>query len=106
MAKLLLDFLNKGCAVDFEWDASKAEASQRKHGITLAEASTVFGDPMELAIYDPDHSEGEYRFLSIGRSLNSQLIVVSYTEREQNRIRISSARTATVAETKRYESEA
>ena len=92
--------------MDFEWDSSKAEANERKHGISFAEASTVFGDPMELTIYDPDHSEGEYRFLSIGRSLSGRLIVVSYTERERNRIRIISARTATAAETKRYETEA
>ncbi len=92
--------------MDFEWDGSKAEANERKHGVSFAEASTVFGDPMELTIYDPDHSEGEYRFLSIGRSLSGRLIVVSYTERKQNRIRIISARTATVAETNRYESKA
>ncbi len=78
----------------------------RKHGVSFAEASTVFGDPMALTIYDPDHSQGEDRFLSIGGSLSGWLIVVSYTEREQNRIRIISARTATVAETNRYESKA
>jgi uncharacterized DUF497 family protein len=64
-----------------------------------------FGDPMELTIYDPDHSEGEYCFLSVGRSSNGRLLVVSYTEREENRIRIINARPATVAEMKRYESE-
>ncbi len=92
--------------MEFEWDASKAEANERKHGASFAEASTVFGDPMELSIYDPDHSESEHRFLSVGRSLNGRLIVVSYTEREQNWIRIISTRKATAAETKRYESEA
>ena len=84
----------------------KAEANERKHGISFVEACTVFGDPLEMTIYDPDHSESEHRFLSIGRSLSGRLVVVSYTEREQNRIRIINARTATAAETTKYDSEA
>ena len=92
--------------MEFEWDVVKGEVNERKHGVSFVEASAVFGDPLELTIYDPDHSEGEHRFLSIGRSSNGRLVVVSYTEREQNRIRIISARAATAAETTRYESEA
>ena len=91
--------------MDFEWDPDKEQSNQRKHGISFLEASTVFGDPMELTIYNPDHSEGEYRFLSMGRASSGRLLVVSYTEREENRIRIISARLATAAERKRYESE-
>lgn len=91
--------------MDFEWDLDKEQSNQRKHGISFLEASTVFGDPMELTIYNPDHSEGEYRFLSMGRASSGRLLVVSYTEREENRIRIINARLATVAEKKRYESE-
>ena len=52
--------------MDFEWDPEKGQSNQRKHGVSFLEASTVFGDPMELTIYNPDHSEGEHRFLSIG----------------------------------------
>ena len=91
--------------MDFEWDPDKEQSNQGKHDVTFLEASTVFGDPMELTIYDPDHSEGEHRFLSVGRSSSGRLLVVSYTEREENRIRIISARLATAAEMKRYESE-
>ncbi|MDE0155437.1 MAG: BrnT family toxin [Gammaproteobacteria bacterium] len=91
--------------MDFEWDPDKEQSNQRKHGISFLEASTVFGDPMELTIYNPDHSEGEYRFLSMGRASSGRLLVVSYTEREENRIRIINARPATAAEMKRYESE-
>ena len=58
---------------------------------------------MELTIADPDHSTGEYRFLSIGRSSLGDLLVVSYTEREENHIRIISARRATKHEQKHYE---
>lgn len=87
----------------FEWDESKALRNEEKHGISFAEATTVFGDPMELTISDPDHSKGEYRFLSVGRSSLGNLLVVSYTEREENNIRIISARRATEYEQKHYE---
>ena len=91
-------------AMDFEWDPAKAESNERKHGVSFAEATTIFGDALELTISDPEHSEGEYRYLSLGRSVEGRLLVVSYTEREQNRLRIISARPATPAETSRYES--
>ena len=91
--------------MDFEWDPEKEQSNRKKHDVSFLEASTVFGDPMELTIYDPDHSEGEHRFLSVGRSSSGRLLVVSYTEREENRIRIINARLATATEMKRYESE-
>ncbi len=90
--------------MDFEWDPTKAASNERKHGVSFSEASSVFGDPLELVISDPGHSEGEFRYLSLGRSVEGRLLVVSYTEREQNRIRLISARPATPAETSRYES--
>jgi len=63
----------------------------------------VFGDPLELTIADPDHSIGELRFLSLAYSTRNRLLVISYTERG-NRIRIISARLATSAERRFYES--
>lgn len=89
--------------MEFEWDQSKAIGNEEKHGISFSEATTVFGDPLELTIADPDHSMGEYRFLSIGRSSFGNLLVVSYTEREENYIRVISARRATKYEQKHYE---
>jgi uncharacterized DUF497 family protein len=87
----------------FEWDPKKAALNQAKHGVSFEEAVTIFGDPLELTISDPDHSLGEYRFLSIGRSSTGQLLVVSYTETQPNRIRIISARRATRQEQRYYE---
>ena len=91
--------------MDFESDPEKEQSNQRKHGVSFLEASTVFGDSMELTIYDPDHSKSEYRFLSMGLSSSGRLLVVSNTEREENRVRIINARPATATELKRYESE-
>lgn len=45
--------------MDFEWDDSKAEANERKHGVSFAEAMTVLADPLSLTGFDPDHSDDE-----------------------------------------------
>jgi uncharacterized DUF497 family protein len=89
--------------MEFEWDSDKAAANLAKHGVEFSEAMTVFGDPLELTIGDPDHSEGEFRFLSVGISAAGRLLVVSYTERE-GRTRIINAREAKPKERKQYES--
>jgi len=89
--------------VEFEWDPEKAAANVKKHGVQFAEAMTIFGDPLELTIADPDHSEGEPRFLSLGLSAGGRLLVVAYTERA-GRTRIINAREASGQERKRYES--
>ncbi len=70
--------------MEFEWDPEKAEENLRNHGVAFTEAQTVFGDPLEVTIPDPDHSDGEFRFLSLGRSEADRLLVVSYTERGSN----------------------
>ena len=90
--------------MEFEWDPEKAEENLRDHGVAFTEAQTVLGDPLEVTIPDPDHSEGEFRFLSLGRSAADRLLIVSYTERG-SRIRIISAREATLRERRDYESE-
>ena len=88
--------------MDFEWDVQKEQTNVNKHGVVFAEAATVFGDPLEVAIADPDHSVGEYRFLSIAMSSLDRMLVVSYTERSDGRIRIISARAASQRERRQY----
>ena len=89
--------------MEFEWDAVKAASNLDKHGVSFAEAITVFGDPLEMTIPDPDHSLEEFRFVSMGRSTVGRVLVVAYTERE-GRVRVISAREATPTERRRYES--
>lgn len=72
--------------------------------MAFTEAMTIFGDPLEVTLADPDHSEEEFRFLSLGRSEADRLLVVSYTERD-SRVRLISAREATPKERRDYESE-
>ena len=89
--------------MEFEWDSEKASSNLDKHGVDFPEASTTFGDPLELKISDTGHSADEFRFLSVARSSAGRILVVSYTERE-SRIRIISARPATPRERRQYES--
>ena len=89
--------------IQFEWDSTKVLKNIRKHGHDFKEAISIFADPFEITISDPGHSIGEYRFLSIGKSNQNNLLVISYSEPEENNIRIISARLATKNERKYYE---
>jgi uncharacterized DUF497 family protein len=88
--------------VKFQWDKEKALLNFKKHGITFEEAATAFYDTLSSTISDRDHSEGEARFLLLGLSNQSRLLVVSHTDRGST-IRIISARLATNKERKYYE---
>jgi uncharacterized DUF497 family protein len=90
--------------VEFKWDSERAEGHLKTHGVRFTEAATVLGDPLELTIPDPDHSGVEARFLSLGQSTESQVLVVAYTERE-GKIRIIHARESNPKERRTYESD-
>jgi uncharacterized DUF497 family protein len=59
----------------FEWDLEKSASNQRKHGIAFDEAKTVFTDQFARLIADPDHSDSEDRFILLGTSIHSRLLV-------------------------------
>ena len=90
--------------MDFEWDPRKAEINLRKHGVSFTEAGTVFGDNLAITVPDPDHSNDEDRYITIGWSNRRRLLMVSHTDRG-DQIRIISARELTKAERKEYEEE-
>jgi uncharacterized protein len=87
----------------FEWDARKAKANQRKHGVSFDEACTVFDDSLARIFPDEDHSNGEQREIIVGYSMLDRLLLVSFTERVRDRVRIISSRKATRKEQKHYE---
>ena len=87
--------------MDIEWDAGKAAANFKKHGIRFEEAATSLLDPLALAQED-DISEGEARWVLVGMSTNARLLTVVYTLRDENRIRLISARKATRKEAAYY----
>lgn len=90
----------------FEWDPEKARANLEKHGISFTEAGTVFADPFARIVADDIHSTlQEERFIILGQSQWTRLLVVVFVERTENLIRIISARKATRHETQRYKEE-
>lgn len=87
----------------FEWDAHKATANLKKHGVSFDEAKSVFQDERAKLIDDPDHSADEDRFVLLGLSRTLRLLVVCHCYRsEGNTIRIISARKASAREAKAY----
>jgi hypothetical protein len=86
----------------FEWDEEKAKANLKRHKVSFEEAKTVFNDPFLMTFPDPDHSNGELRYLDIGLSAKGRVLVVIHTEREAA-IRLISCRKATRSERRAYE---
>ena len=89
--------------MEFEWDIEKGKSTFKKHKVEFSEAETVFGDPLARVQVDERHSIGEKREILIGHSIKNRLLVVSYTEKESDTVRVISARQATLAERKDYE---
>ena len=89
--------------LEFEWDESKNASNQRKHGISFGEAKTVFTDQFARLIVDPDNSDDEDRFVLLGTSISSRLLVVCHCIRLNDSIRIISARKADKTERSIYE---
>jgi uncharacterized DUF497 family protein len=86
----------------FEWDPRKSESNMRKHDVSFNEAGTVFGDELTITVPDPDHSDEEERYITIGWSNLHRLLMVAHADRGE-KIRIISARELTKAEQKEYE---
>ena len=86
----------------FQYDPAKAAANLKKHGVSFADAEGVLGDPLAVTIEDVD-AEGEQRFVTVGLGSTGELLVVIYTERDDE-CRLISARRATRKERKQYES--
>ena len=90
--------------IKFEWDKAKDLSNLRKHGISFEEAKSVFYDEYAIQYYDEENSDFEDRFLMVGLSHESRVLLVCHCERDSGQsIRIISARKATNNERKYYE---
>jgi uncharacterized protein len=84
------------------WSEKKNRQNIRKHKVDFNEAKSIFDDPLQISINDPDHSFDEYRFITIGMIENNRLVIVAHTFRD-DKIRIITARKPTRGERKNYE---
>ena len=89
-------------SIKFESDPRKARRNLRKHGVDFTEASTVFADTLSITIPDPDHSQDEERWVTMGLSNRWRLLVVVHTDEEET-TRLISARRADPQERRKYE---
>ncbi len=87
--------------MQFEWDEQKRLTNIRKHGIDFRDAWQLFDVPMLVAL-DERADYGEDRWIGIG-TLNGRVVVVIFTEREDDTIRIISIMKGTTYERIRYE---
>jgi uncharacterized DUF497 family protein len=87
--------------VRFQYDPAKAAENLKKHGVSFADAEGVLEDPLAVTIEDPD-AKRERRFITTGLGNAGQLLVVLWTERNED-VRLISARRATRKERKDYE---
>jgi hypothetical protein len=86
------------------WDEKKNRANQKRHGISFNQAQALFSSGIDyLEIFDEEHSDVEERFIAIG-PIKRGLVLVVWTEREDDVIRIISARWAMARERKLYDS--
>lgn len=88
--------------MNFVWDGKKAASNLKKHSISFDEASTVFLDVLSMTGADPDHSQGEQRWLTFGTSKQGSFLAISHTDEGEN-VRIISARAGEKSERKLYE---
>ncbi|MBE9003672.1 BrnT family toxin [Fortiea sp. LEGE XX443] len=85
----------------FEWDQQKNQANIAKHNLDFADASRVFTLPLRISL-DERQDYGEDRWIGIG-ILDGRVVVVVFTELDEQTIRIISLRKALPYERKRYE---
>ena len=90
--------------LEFEWDEEKNIANKLKHDVSFEQAATVFDDENAYYIDDIEHSEYEERFIVIGLDIDTHELTVCYCYRgkDEDVIRIISARNATKQEMKNY----
>lgn len=89
--------------MEFEWDENKNNSNWLKHRVDFADAVHVFLDENRVEREDTRRDYGEKRFQTIGKT-NYGILFVVYTERNENTIRLISARKANKKERKFYES--
>ena len=90
--------------ISFSWNPAKARSNLKKHGVSFEEAKSVFYDELAIQFIDQE-SAPEERFLLLGTSNESRILIVVHCERGEDgeELRIISARKATTRERQHYQ---
>lgn len=87
--------------MELEWDADKAARNLKKHGVSFEDAGLVFYDMGRIEAHDGREDYEEDRWMTIGLA-GSVVLYVVYTVRDEDTIRLISARKANADERKHY----
>lgn len=85
----------------FDWDESKRASNLAKHGVDFADAIGALLDPASRTLEDPD-ARDEVRHVTLGRGFSGTVLLVVWTERDTDTIRLISARRASPGEARHY----
>ena len=89
--------------MEVEWDDAKNRRNQKSHGVAFEEAQELFrSDRDYLELFDAAHSDTEERFVAIG-PIKRGVVLIVWTERIEDTIRIISARWASPGEKSLYQ---
>jgi len=88
--------------IEIVWSEKKNRLNISNHRVTFSEAGTIFDDPLQISMNDPDHSFDERRYITIGVSEQNRLLIVAHTF-DNDKIRIIKARKPTRRERRNYE---
>ena len=87
--------------MDFKWDESKNKTNISERGLDFADAYQIFDAPMLVRI-DNRKDYGEERFVGIGL-LKNLVVVIVFSEPNEQTIRIISLRKALKYEREQFE---
>ena len=87
----------------YEWNPKKAKENLKRHKVSFDEATSVFTDPFALTFNDPDHSQEERRYITVGTSSKQRIVFLAHVDRGEDHVRIISARAATATESHAYQ---
>ena len=87
--------------MDFEWDENKNKTNIEKRGLDFADAQQTFNAPMLVRI-DNRKDYGEERFVGVG-FLKNLVVVIVFTEPNEQTIRVVSLRKALKYEREQFE---
>lgn len=90
--------------IEFDWDGGNIGKNWKKHRVRNSEAEEVFFDENKKLFRDKLHSEGEPRYIILGKTKKDRLLYVVFTVRK-NKLRIISSRDINKREGKLYEKE-
>ena len=86
--------------MEFEWDEGKRKLNAEKHGLDFEDAALVFEGPLWV-LEDKRCDYGEPRYIAVGE-LAGRVVVVAYTKRRGDIVRVISMRKANQREQARY----